>query len=215
MWFARVHVIYGSGYFTIFITLDRTLNSLYFNRIPFLKKYRNILLVTLGIQVGVVLINLLQWWRYLARPASCLLSSILTTIFSFEAILSRILPSACNMFMNVIIIRALVRSKQAVSTTNQISKKEYYFAISLISHNCFFFLITFPLVVISGIQISLGLKNQTGTPYGQKVAVWFNLASWGSFVYEALSPFWMNLVPSDFLYLSISHFKHLFIIIDL
>lgn len=196
MWFARVEVIYGSCYFTIFVTLDRTLNMLYFNRIPFLKKYRNILLVTLAIQVVVVLINLLQWWRHLvgSSPTFCILSSILTTVFSFKAILSRILPSACNLTMNLIMVRVLVRSKQAVSARSEISKKEYHFAISLIAQNFVFFLITFPLVVIGGIQISLGLNGQAATLYGIEVSLLFNLTSWGTFLYEAISPFWMNLV---------------------
>jgi hypothetical protein len=57
-WFFRTQVIFAST------TLDLALNTLYYNRFQFLKKYKNLAVITICIHVVIAVSDTAQWWRY-------------------------------------------------------------------------------------------------------------------------------------------------------
>jgi hypothetical protein len=193
------HVIHQSGYFQIVITLDRTLNTLYYKRFPFLTKIRNLIFLTVTVVVLVAISNLFQWWRYLRYvPLSkdingtvtylvqCTMTGDLLNVFSLQAVIGRMAPSILNLAMN-----CLIRSKRNVSSSNRISSKEFYFAYSLIAQNIIFFIVTLPHVVLSVIQIVNTFTIPT-SQYATVIDTILSLGSWGNYVFEAI-PFFMNL----------------------
>jgi hypothetical protein len=174
-WFLRPQAIFGSGYFQIFISLDRTLNSVYINRFPFLKKTRNLALITVIIQLAVAAGDAIEGWRFVSHTQlnsssgnssnttsdlkTCTLPRTLLIIYDLEAILSRVVPSFVNFILNIIIIRALYESKKAVA--QRFSSKEITFASSLIAQNFIFTIMTMPHVVMSGLQLTVLLNQPT------------------------------------------------------
>lgn len=95
MWQARTMVILGSGYFSIVVTLDRLLNTLYINRFMWTKKISNCILFTVICLLGVFVTNIFQWWYnintttvvYQGRNTTvvtCTISTVLNNIKSFE-----------------------------------------------------------------------------------------------------------------------------------
>jgi hypothetical protein len=112
-----------------------------------------------------------------------------------EAILSRLVPLLVNLILNLIIIRALFKSKRNVTQCNNkevcISQKNRQFAYSLIAQNFIFTIVTMPHVVLSGIQIAV-LLDDPHSEYANEINVLFNFGVWCSHAFESL-PFFMNL----------------------
>jgi hypothetical protein len=201
IWLARCQVIYGSGYFQILITLDLTLNTLYYRRFTFLTKVKVLAAMTFVIEALVAVSNSVHWGRYLKYTpngvnngtvtylTTCTMTSDLLITFSFEAILDRVIPSLSNLTMSFLIIRALIRSKRNMNRT--ISAKELHFAYSLIAQNVIFFIITLPHVILSGMQL-VNTFVQPTSDYANVINVIYSFGSWGNYVFESI-PFLMNL----------------------
>lgn len=187
-WFFRTSFICSSGYFTVFITLDRTLNSLCYHKHSWLKNYRNLLLLTALILVlSFLQTGLVQFWRYmrLVPTPACILSRVESVAFSLTIAANRVIPSVANFTMNIIIIRALNQSKRRVLAQNQSQSKENTFAFSIICQNFVFLILTLPIVIVSVIQIVVSLKNQTYTTYGAMINTLVSFCGWGTFFFEA------------------------------
>jgi hypothetical protein len=220
LWILRPQAIFGAGYFQILITLDRTLNSIYYNRFPFLKKIKNLVLITLAIEVAVAVGNAIEWFRFrkytpvvvannganstqTTYTVSCTLTTDMLTAYNFEAIFSRVIPSVVNLCLNLIIIRVLLKSRRNVANHDRskgnsgggggggLSVKDKQFTYSLIAQNFIFTVVTMPHVVLSGMQIREQF-NEPGSPNALLVNVMFSFGVWCSHAFEAL-PFLMNL----------------------
>ncbi len=205
-WVLRPQVIFGAAYFQIFITVDRTLNTLYYNRFQFLKKTKNLVIVTIMIEVAVAFGNVIEWWRFwkytptkssasneTSIVMTCTLPNDLLLAYNLEAILSRIVPSLVNLILNGIIINALFKSKRNVNQRREsrISSRDAHFAYSLIAQNFIYTIVTLPHVVLSSMQME-ALMNHPGSDYANEVNVMFNFGVWCSHAFEAM-PFFMNL----------------------
>jgi hypothetical protein len=204
-WVLRPQGLFGSSYFQVFITLDRTLNSIYINRFLFLKKTRNLALITVIIQLAVAGGNAIEWWRFVSHTQlnssssnssnstsdlkTCTLPRTLLIIYDLEAILSRVVPSFVNFILNIIIIRALFKSKKTASRA--ISSKDVTFASSLIAQNFIFTVVTMPHAVMSGLQLTV-LLNEPTSQYASEINILFNFGAFCSFAFEAM-PFYMNI----------------------
>jgi hypothetical protein len=204
MWFVRTQSVFGQGYFQIFITLDLTLNTLYFRKFGFLKRIKTLAAITIALEIIVMFSNSVHMARFIKRTpngvddngtvtfqTSCVLTNSLLILFDFEAVTARIVPSLANFSMSVIIIRALIRSRRNVNRQRSISSKDLYFAYSLIAQNAIFFVLTLPHLLFSSMQLvnAFLLPN---SDFVNTINLLYSLGSWGNFTYEAI-PFFMNL----------------------
>ena len=205
LWFCRAQAVMGAGYFQILITLDRTLNILYYKRFKFLTKINNLVLLTVLMEIIVAVgINSIQFGRYHTykvsvdqqnmtqyQVTSCAISNDLQIVGSFGSIFGRLIPSIANMIMNGLIIHALVRSKRNVSNNHRISVKEYSFAFSLIAQNFIFFLLTLPQIILNILQIYSTFTNPSSV-YNSIITVVWSIVSVGIFIFESMH-FFMQL----------------------
>lgn len=207
----RAQVIQFNGYFTVFMTLDRTLNILYNKRFKFLKNYKILSAITVTLWVCVFIANIYQTWRqinvtYTTSKNVTVVSSVTCayrssagqTANGYVSLIGRLVPSIANLVMNGFIIRALFKSKSNMrrvrdtktKSRSPISRKELYFAYTLVSANFIFFVITLPHVFLSAIRIYngfvtlpadfLALINQLNS-YG----------SMGNYIFESIA-FYIN-----------------------
>lgn len=197
IWQARTQVILFSGYFTVLITLDRTLSCLYPNQYSFFRKTRNLVTLTLAIHAFVFVTNLFQWTRRVKitpivfhngriEVKTCTLCGFWMYVFSFEAILGRLVPCLANSVMNVILIRKLVVSKRQFivysgSLRHFVRSKEYYFAYSVIGMNFAFFVLTFPHVLLSLFNIYVKV-NGDQDELAALASIAFTFGAWGNYM---------------------------------
>jgi hypothetical protein len=207
IWLARNQAIGGVAYHQMLITTDLTLNTLYFNRFLFLKRWQNVSVLVFAVQVAVAVSDSGQLWRFVkstpvtselkttnqtAYSLSCTLPPIEVVVTGFTTILNRIIPAVFNTCMSIVIIQSLVRSKRNVDPTKKISPKMINFAVSLVAQNVIFIAMATPTAIVSALQISNTLTEATGD-YVNYINVLYSFCVWGSYSYEAL-PFFMNLV---------------------
>ena len=204
----RTQAIQGSVYYQILITIDRTLNTLYFNRFPFLKKIKNLVFLTILIEVFVAITNILQFWRHLTYTSTvtfknatnetitqtsvtCEADNDIVAVLGFFGFLGRFVPFIVNIIMNLILIMGVIKSKKNVNRENRISTKDKTFAYSLILQNVVFFVFALPSTVINLLQIVYSL-NDASQDTIRLTNVYFNFAAWFNTTYEAL-PFFTSL----------------------
>jgi hypothetical protein len=124
------------------------------------------------------------------------------TVYNFEAIFSRVIPSLVNFCLNLIIIRSIVKSRRNVANYGRstgratrsgggMNNKDRHFAYSLIAQNFIFTAVTMPHVVLSGMQINEQLTDPDSAN-AALVNAMFSFGVWCSHAFEAL-PFLMNL----------------------
>jgi hypothetical protein len=210
IWLFRTQGIVSSSYFQVFITVDLTLNTLYHNRFQFLKKYKNLALVTFLIQLVVALSNTAQFWRFVRSipigatangtviySLVCILPPAANIYFQFVVITSRMVPAVSNFTLNFVIIYAVLKSKRAVSSQqHQITAKDLSFAVSLVAQNFIFFVLTLPTWVIAAIQI----RNTFTSPpadYANTVNLFFQYFSWSIYILQCMTfamNYWFNKI---------------------
>lgn len=138
-----------SCYYTILISLDRTMKIVFRQPIRFLMKYRNCCIVICVLWLVVFATSMVHLKRYLLitpmirngsifLSRSCTSSSNVLMAAAFIGICSRIIPITCNVIMNVMIIRTLIKSRSRIrsSSSNGFSYKDLNFAYTLVAMNC-------------------------------------------------------------------------------
>jgi hypothetical protein len=205
LWLARFQVIGGVAYHRMLITTDLMLNTVYPRRFLFLKKWKNVAVLAVSVQLIVAVCDTTQWWRFVkstpgpntsnqtttSLSLSCTLPQAQSVVSSFTSILNRVLPSVYNASMSVLIIQKLVKSRQNVDRTKKLPGRLINFAVSLVAQNVIFFVMTLPHVIVSTLQLVNTLTGQTGD-LANFVNVVASFSVWGAYSYEAL-PFFMNL----------------------
>lgn len=198
IWLARNQAIYTSCYFSILITLDRTVTIMYSNRVRFFTRTKNLIILTILIVLFVAVLVTPNWWRYLSvrldssnqTIVQCVLDTIPNDIFLIESILARILPSICNVTMNIIIIRKFFKSKRNLTVWSEtmrnpsggLTSKDYWFAYTLIAQNFTFFVLTFPYVVVSSVAIYHSFSSIT-PDQAQVAYIIQSYCVWGNYIY--------------------------------
>lgn len=201
IWLARNQAIYTSGYFSILVTLDRTVTIMYANRVRFFTRTKNVLTLTLLIVLFVAALVTPSWWRYLSISidesnqtiVSCILDPLPNDIFLIESILARILPSVCNVSMNIIIIRKFFKSKRSVTVWSEtmrrpsgsLSTRDYWFVYTLIIQNFTFFILTFPYVIASGVAIYQTFIS-ISSDQAQFARIIQSFCVWGNYTYVSV-----------------------------
>lgn len=188
-WFFRTSFINASGLFTIFITIDRTMSTLYYHKFTCLKNKTTLSLIALSITVfSFGLSGIVNLWRYIKPGSSstslCVLSQDLTIYFSIVVIIFRLLPTFTNLPMNFIIIKLFKDTKRAVMSRNVSIYKESAFALSLIWQNFIFFCLTLPVVIVSMIQLTISIKGEANSSFGIEINILFLTLAWGTFYFE-------------------------------
>lgn len=211
LWLARAQMVQTSSYFSVFMTLDRTLSIVFPRRFHFLGKYKHLVFITVMIILVVAGINMIHWWRYLVvirttfgnETTSCTMCTQSDSLLFFNSVgslASRVIPLFSNLIMNVIIIRALVKSKikfrryylsktnvdngiQKESRKSHLTTKEYSFAISLLAMNFIYFVVTLPVVTLNLLQIYTYL-NTVPTYLVHLTTVLYSFTFWGNYFYD-------------------------------
>jgi hypothetical protein len=209
LWHARFQVIGGVAYHQMLITTDLMLKTVYPSRFLFLKKWKNVAVLAIAVQLIVAVSDTTQWWRYVkstpvtttalntsnetttSYSLSCTLPSAPSVVSSFTAIVNRVLTSGYNACLSVVIIQKVIRSRRSVDPTKKLPGRLINFAVSLVAQNAIFFVMTLPHVISSTLQIVNTLTGKTGD-FVNMVNVAYNFCVWGGYLYEAF-PFFMNL----------------------
>lgn len=204
LFLARYQCLQVNAYFYVLATLERTISVLNRRAISIFAKYRYLTVLVICIWIVVALLNGINWWRYVSVSSkvvgnvttytyACTGARVVLIETSFAIVLSRFLPPAANLTMNTMIIIALVKSKKRVGNkgNKSLSRKEYYFALSLLANNFIFIVLTFP----SAILVVFSVCNYfvpTSPDWINFITVLFNISTWGNFIYISL-PFFNNL----------------------
>lgn len=189
IWYLRTQVLQYSGYFDLFITIDRTVNVLYPRRFTFLTKLKNLTLISVILWVVLMLVNLFQWWRYIAVSAtgsrSCAISTTLSAAQGFVSLIARVVPGVSSFVMNILMMRSLFKSKSQMRSREgregALSKKEYSFAVSLISMNFILIVLTLPNSILNMVLI-INLFVTFPSEFISLVNIIYSYSSWGNYL---------------------------------
>lgn len=158
-WVSRVGSLLGVEYFTVIMTIDRTLNILYPRRFIWLSKNKNLLMLSVTVYIVCLVYTFstqsLRYMRFTYQTvnnqtrlvsASCLyLSTPVGAAVNVSYCVMRILGFVVIQIANTFIVNKLLVSKKIVrrssnnpitlTTSQRMSSKEFYFCISLMSMN--------------------------------------------------------------------------------
>jgi hypothetical protein len=179
--FLRRYSNQASSWWLVFMTLNRTLIIKYPKRFEFFKSKKLLLAILF---IGLFVLAVWNWPNYLLELVVlttrsnetnvtvtrrlCTSSPTLLLIRDMCAQFSRtIIPYISMIFLNSILIKALIDSKKKFLAKNDSMRKEYLFAIGLILNNTIFFMILSPLLlstlVLNYYQFILNMPLSTRT----------------------------------------------------
>lgn len=223
IWYMRVFFVMGVEYFNVQMTIHRAVSIVYPRRFKWLTNPLNLAFITLFIYFVVSLYSLFQITRYFTYktvvsgnmttlvPASCRLSQWGIFFQNFSLFFLRSIGFLIILIANCVILKKLLESKKnfhrappssstAVTGSSHhqqstMSKREFWFAVSLMSGNFVQIALVMPFFCVLVIQIAFTVNPNQPADVVAYSNVLYGIVNWGNYIFEAL-PFYINCLTN-------------------